>query len=185
MPRSEPEAIKRSEPEAIDRFILKPCEESFSDLFRALAPRLVAWYRVRGCDKALAEDLTQEVMLAVFRQARNLRSADLFRPWLYRIVKNALLQHVRRNGRRIETVELNAAEAGSPGKQADPLLPAQFAEWMAFLDEEEREIMMLRYVDELEYHEIARTLDMPQGTVQWKIFNAKKKLAARFKPRRL
>jgi RNA polymerase sigma-70 factor (ECF subfamily) len=183
--RSEPEAIKRSEPEAIDRFILNPCEESFSDLFRAFAPRLVAWYRVRGCDKALAEDLTQEVMLAVFRQARNLRNAGLFRPWLYRIVKNALLQHVRRSGRRIETVALNAAEAGSATKQADPLLPAQFAEWMAFLDEEEREIMMLRYVDELEYHEIAQTLDMPQGTVQWKIFNAKKKLAARFKPRRL
>jgi RNA polymerase sigma-70 factor, ECF subfamily len=174
--------LQGSDPEAIDRFILNPCEESFSDLFRALAPRLITWYRVRGCDKALAEDLTQEVMLAVFRQARNLRNAERFRPWLYRIVKNALLQHVRRNGRRIETVELNAAETGAAGKEADPLLPAQFAEWMAFLEEEEREIMMLRYIDEMEYHEIARMLNMPQGTVQWKIFNAKKKLAARFNP---
>lgn len=176
--------MRRSEPEAIERFTLNPCEESFGDLFRAMAPRLIAWYRVRGCGKELAEDLTQEVMLAVFRQARHLRNPELFRPWLYRIVKNALLQHVRRNGRRVETVELKAVEAGAAAKQQDPLLPAQFAEWMAFLEEDEREIMMLRYIDELEYHEIAEIVELPQGTVQWKIFNAKKKLAARFRPQR-
>jgi RNA polymerase sigma-70 factor (ECF subfamily) len=175
--------LRQGEPEAIEGFILNPCEESFGALFRAMAPRLIAWYRVRGCGKELAEDLTQEVMLAVFRQASHLRNPELFRPWLYRIVKNALLQHVRRNGRRVETVELKAAETGSPAKQPDPLLPAQFAEWMAFLGEEEREIMMLRYINELEYHEIAEMVNLPQGTVQWKIFNAKKKLAARFKPR--
>jgi len=175
--------LRQGEPEAIERFILNPCEETFSDLFRAMAPRLIAWYRVRGCGKELSEDLTQEVMLAVFRQAAHLRKPELFRPWLYRIVKNALLQHVRRNGRRIETVELKTAETGSPANQPDPLLSAQFAEWMRFLGEEEREIMMLRYIDELEYHEIAELVGLPQGTVQWKIFNAKKKLAARFKPR--
>ena len=54
---------------------------------------------------------------------------------------------------------------------------------MRFLGEDEREIMMLRYIDELEYHEISELVGLPQGTVQWKIFNAKKKLAARFKPR--
>jgi RNA polymerase sigma-70 factor (ECF subfamily) len=175
--------LRQGELEAIERFILNPCEETFGDLFRAMAPRLIAWYRVRGCGKELSEDLTQEVMLAVFRQAGHLRKPELFRPWVYRIVKNALLQHVRRNGRRIETVELKTAEAGSPAKQPDPLLSAQFSEWMAFLAEDEREIMMLRYIDELEYHEIAELVDLPQGTVQWKIFNAKKKLAARFKPR--
>jgi RNA polymerase sigma-70 factor, ECF subfamily len=174
--------LRQGEPEAIERFTLNPCEETFGDLFRAVAPRLIAWYRVRGCGKELAEDLTQEVMLAVFRQAGHLRNPDLFRPWLYRIVKNALLQHVRRKARRVETVELKNAEAGSPAKQPDPLLTAQFAEWMAFLEEGEREIMMLRYIDELEYHEIAELVGLPQGTVQWKIFNAKKKLAARFKP---
>ena len=40
--------------------------------------------------------------------------------------------------------------------------------------------MMLRYIEGLEYHEIAAVLDLPIGTVQWKIHNSKKKLAARF-----
>ena len=56
----------------------------------------------------------------------------------------------------------------------------QFAQWMAALDAEERQIMMLRYVEELEYHDIAEVLGLPLGTVQWKIFNSKKKLARRF-----
>lgn len=174
--------MQTREREAVDRFLSDPCEERFSDLFRAIAPRILTWFRVRGCDRSLAEDLTQEVLLAVFRQARYLRNAELFRPWLYRIIKNALLQHLRRTGRRIETVQIDVAGPGPAAKQPDPLLPAEFAEWMAFLQADEREMLMLRYVDELEYHEIAEALGVPCGTVQWKIFNAKKKLAARFRP---
>lgn len=174
--------MESGEKELVRSFLADPCEERFGEVFRAVAPRILTWFRVRGCDKALAEDLTQEVMLTVFRQARHLRNPDLFRPWLYRIVKNALLQHVRRNGRRIETVRMDSAGASTAADETDPLLPAQFAEWMAFLDAGEREMMMLRYVDELEYHEIAEALGVPRGTVQWKVFNAKKKLAARFRP---
>ena len=65
----------------------------------------------------------------------------------------------------------------------DLVLRSQFAEWMAWLTPEEREIMTLRYVDELQHHEIAEVLDMPVGTVQWKIFHIKRKLAAKFGPR--
>jgi DNA-directed RNA polymerase specialized sigma24 family protein len=40
--------------------------------------------------------------------------------------------------------------------------------------------MTLRFIEELEYHDIAEVLGLPLGTVQWKIFNSKKKLARRF-----
>jgi RNA polymerase sigma-70 factor (ECF subfamily) len=169
----------------VERFLSDPREERFGEFFRAIAPRVFSYFRTRGCDRALAEDLTQEVMLAVYRQAHTLRQKELFRPWLYRIAKNAMLQHVRRTGREIETVQLDVTFGGMASRAPDPLLPAQFAEWMAFLDAEERRIMMLRYIEELEYHEIAQVLDLPLGTVQWKIFNAKKKLAARFKSRKV
>ncbi len=48
---------------------------------------------------------------------------------------------------------------------------------MTFLDSREREIMRLRFIEEWEYHEIAAAQEIPIGTVQWKVFNAKKKLA--------
>jgi RNA polymerase sigma factor (sigma-70 family) len=53
----------------------------------------------------------------------------------------------------------------------------EFMDWMAFLDAREREVMTLRFIEEWEYHEIATAQAIPIGTVQWRVFNAKKKLA--------
>ena len=46
----------------------------------------------------------------------------------------------------------------------------------------ERETMILRFVEEWEYHEIADAQAIPIGTVQWRVFNSKKKLAAHLGP---
>ena len=48
---------------------------------------------------------------------------------------------------------------------------------MSFLESLEREALTLRFVEEWEYHEIAAAKAVPIGTVQWRVFNAKKKLA--------
>jgi DNA-directed RNA polymerase specialized sigma24 family protein len=53
----------------------------------------------------------------------------------------------------------------------------EFRDWMAFLEPRERDFMMLRFVEDWEYHEIAAARGTPIGTVQWRIFNSKKKLA--------
>jgi DNA-directed RNA polymerase specialized sigma24 family protein len=50
-------------------------------------------------------------------------------------------------------------------------------ESLATLDAVSRRILLLRYMDGLEYHEIAEVMKMPLGTVQWKVFDSKKKLA--------
>lgn len=172
--------LRPSEQEAVDRFLCAPNEESFRDLFQAMAPRVVCYFRIRGCDRELAEDLTQEVMLTVYNQSYRLRRKDLFRPWLFKIVKNALLQQFRRSGREVSTVALDPELHEPSSIPIDPLLGSRFNEWMSWLAPDERRIMKLRYVDELEYHEIADVLEMPLGTVQWKIFHSKRKLAARF-----
>jgi DNA-directed RNA polymerase specialized sigma24 family protein len=54
---------------------------------------------------------------------------------------------------------------------------------MAFLDSREREVMKLRFIEQWEYHEIAAAHAIPIGTVQWRVFNAKKKLAPHLKTR--
>lgn len=157
-----------------------PSEESFCQMFQVLMPRMITYFRVRGCDREAAEDLAQEVMFAAYRRSSALRSRELFRPWLYKIARNAFLQWLRRNRREVETVELDAATWQAESRSPDPFRTLQFSQWMAALEADERQIMMLRYVEELEYHDIAEALGLPLGTVQWKIFNAKKKLARRF-----
>lgn len=164
----------------IDRFLAEPSEESYRGLFQVLMPRMIAYFRVRGCGPDVAEDLAQEVMLAAYTRSSGLRSRSLFRPWLYKVARNAFLQWLRRNSREVETVEIEAAIWQAESRSSDPFQKLQFSQWMASLDADERQIMMLRYVEELEYHDIAEVVGIPLGTVQWKIFNAKKKLARRF-----
>jgi len=176
VPRS---AMEPNDPIVV-RFLDDPKPETYAELFRLLVPQVFRYFRVRGCDHALAEDLAQEVMLALYRRREQLKNRDLFRPWLFQIARNTLLQHIRQRSRRPVTEELQEIPA-APG---DPLAKVQFSEWMQHLDAEEREMVRLKYVDGMEFHEIARTLEKPQGTVQWKVFQAVKKLAARFGPAR-
>jgi RNA polymerase sigma-70 factor (ECF subfamily) len=165
---------------AVERFLGAPGEESFGGLFHAVAPAVMNFFHLRGYEHALAEDLTQEVMVAVYLGVGGLRENELFRAWLFGIARNVGLRHLRDNRRRPATVPYSTDAEETCAAEADPLRGPQMAEWMEVLEPEEREIMLLRYMEELEYHEIASLLRISIGTVQWKVFRARKKLAARF-----
>ena len=167
---------------ASEAFLDAPNEESFASLFKILTPQLVAFFRARGCEE-VAEDFAQEVMLTVYRKASQVRERTLFRAWVFTIARNALSRHWGQRSREVETVDLaevpkrfvasNNPSAGTPA--------FEFHRWMAFLDSQERETLTLRFIDEYEYHEIAAAQTIPIGTAQWRVFNAKKKLAPHLK----
>lgn len=171
---------------ATDQFLNEPNEVSFAALFKVFAPQLMAFFRARSHEPALAEDLTQEVMFTVYRKASQIRDRTLFRAWLFKVAQNALRRHYGRRTREVETVDLadvasrlEAANQSAPGTVA-----FEFRDWMGFLDAGEREVMILRFVEQWEYHEIAAARATPIGTIQWRIFNSKKKLAEHLMPRR-
>ena len=168
-----------------ERFLESPNEESFGDLFKIFTPQLIAFFRARGCELTLSEDLAQEVMLTVYRKAEQIRDRTLFRAWLFKIARNSLCRHYGKQSREVETVDLgNVADRLVAGSHKPVATPAfEFLHWMAFLDSREREAMTLRYVEQWEYHEIAAAKAIPIGTVQWRVFNAKRKLAPYLKTR--
>ena len=135
--------------------------------------------RARRCEQGLAEDIAQEVMLTVYRKATQVRDRSLFRAWLFKIARNALCQHYGKQSREVETVDLaevsHCSIAFSHKATGTPAF--EFLKWMEFLDSRESEVMKLRFVEQWEYHEIAAAHSIPIGTVQWRVFNAKKKLA--------
>jgi RNA polymerase sigma-70 factor, ECF subfamily len=163
-----------------ERFLAAPDEHTFADLFNTFTPQLVAFYRARKCELALAEDLAQEVMLIVYRKAAQIRDRALFHAWLFKIARNALCRHYDKRTREVETVDLaDIADRSLAASQKPAGTGAfEFYRWLAFLDSREREVMTLRFVEEWEYHEIAAAYAIPIGTVQWRVFNAKKKLAS-------
>jgi len=164
---------------ATERFLTTLSDESFADLFHAFTPALIAFYRARGCPLFLAEDLSQEVMLTVHRRVEQIRDHALFSRWFYKIARNTLYRHYDKLSREVETVAMVDQTENLPaGRQTYGGEPAfEFNRWIALLNSREREIMTLRFVEEWEYHEIATAQAIPIGTVQWRIFNAKKKLA--------
>jgi RNA polymerase sigma-70 factor (ECF subfamily) len=160
------------------RFLETPNEESFAGLFKTFSPQLVAFFRARGC-KRMAEDLAQEVMLTVYRKARQIRDRMLFRAWMFKIARNILYRHYGKQSREVETVDMaDVPERLIAGNNKAIGTPAfEFLHWMEFLDSREREALTLRFVEQWEYHEIAAAHATPIGTVQWRVFSAKRKLA--------
>jgi RNA polymerase sigma-70 factor (ECF subfamily) len=171
--------------DVVERFLDQADEDSFNPLFRIFSPQLVSFFRRRGHETAAAEDLAQEVMLTVYRKAGQLRDHKLFRAWLFRVARNAASRYFVQRTRQVPTVDLTEMTESLPAPSYNPFGPAsEFRDWMKFLDAQERETMTLRFVEEWEYHEIAAAKAIPIGTVQWRVFNSKKKLAAHLSPLR-
>ena len=168
----------RREAAAAEAFLESPNDESFTELFLTFTPQLVSFFRSHGCRPESSEDLSQEVMLTVYRKAGQLRDRTRFRAWLFTIGRHALYRHHGMQSHEAATVDLESVidARTKPGPPA-----FEFHHWMTFLESREREALTLRFVEEWEYHEIAAAKAIPIGTVQWRVFNAQKKLATRLK----
>jgi RNA polymerase sigma-70 factor (ECF subfamily) len=162
----------------VQRFLLSPDEATFTDLFRIFSPKLVAFFMARG-SAPIAEDLTQEVMLTIHRKAGQVRDHRLFLAWVFTIARNTLSRYYARQTRKVETVDLSELPEGltSVSPEYGGALAFEFNHWMDFLDHRDKEVLTLRFVEEWEYHEIAAAQKIPIGTVQSRLFNAKRKLA--------
>jgi RNA polymerase sigma-70 factor (ECF subfamily) len=117
-------------------------------------------------DRAAAEDVAQEVFLRAFRAADEMKEPARMRTWLYSVARNGAVDWVRR--RRHERpggVPDRAAEAPPPAEERAGRVLAV----LDSLQEDHREIMLLRYVKGLSYAEIARTVGSTVGAVGEKL----------------
>jgi RNA polymerase sigma-70 factor (ECF subfamily) len=170
-------AAARLEQELVGLFFAAPSDATFTPVFQRFAPRMLRYFELRGCPKAVAEDLTQEVMLAAFRQTATIRDPARFRAWLYGVARHKHLMHLRRECHNPDIVEFDELSESLLAASWDPLSRSVLYQSLATLDAVSRRILLLRYLDGLEYHEIAEVMKIPLGTVQWKVFDSKKKLA--------
>lgn len=172
--------LKLKEQEAVAAFLANSSEECFRALFEALYPKLVRYFVVRGLEVPVAEELAQDVLMTTYQHVDSLRQKECFFGWLFKVAGNRHLQFLRQRKRKIETVGLtpNAVRGFKRSEASAIERQSEFRHWMDLLEPVERQIMMLRYSEELGYQEIATALGIPLGTVKWKIFSAKERLSA-------
>lgn len=164
--------------QAIELFLRTRTEESFCALYAILFPQVRRYFMMRGLDAMTAEDLAQNVMLIVYRRVDDLREEALFYGWVFKIASNELLQYGRQHRHHLVEREPLGAEANAQiTTEMDANRDARFDEWMARLEAEERKLILLRFIEELSYEELAATFSIPIGTVKWRLFNVKKKLS--------
>ncbi len=151
------------------------------------APLLAHLARLTG-DAHLAEDLAQETFVRLVRESHTYRYPRPFRPWLYTIARNLARNHWQSAYRHHETVGAGAgaATADQPSRDPDP------AEWLERLERhagmqaalaglsfEQREVLSLRYGQELSVEEAAAVSGVPAGTVKSRTFTALRQLRDR------
>lgn len=166
--------------QAIENFLLTGTEESFCALFEVVYPRLRRYFLLRGLEISEAEDLAQNVMVIVYQRGKEVREKEFFQGWLFKVAKNEMTRYWRQQQtrHRIAPMEpLNDELAERLMTEMKLASHSDFVDWLSYLEPAEREIIILRFVEELSYEELAVAFGIPVGTVKWRLFNAKKKLA--------
>ncbi len=128
-------------------------------------------------DAALAEDLAQEVFVRAYRSLARFETGRRFGPWLMAITANRVRDHAKGRARRNEVefeVEALGASDASPLEQASAREQlVRLEAGISALPDETREILRLRFIDGLDYEEVAETLALPLGTIKSRISRAR------------
>ena len=118
-------------------------------------------------DQALAEELAQEVFLELHRSLASLESAEHVMNWLRRVTVHRCIDQARRDRNRPRLALDDIAEpAVAAAQDGDYFLSDRLRKLTASLPEKARCVLVLRYQEDMEPTEIARTLDMPVNTVK-------------------
>ena len=131
-------------------------------------------------DRETVQDVVQEALIQIWVDLPSYRPFGSFRAWILKILLNKARRHYRR--KRVETVELGEA-SGLPANDQSPEEAAEredeaqhMREALEKLSTNHREVVVLRYYGELTVPEIARTLDLREGTVKSRLNRALERL---------
>jgi len=117
-------------------------------------------------DRAAAEEVAQEVFLALHRHRAEIESPAHAAFWLRKVAAQRSIDESRRRKRRPQIALEAVAEPVAAERSGDPMLGNLLRRLIATLPEAPRMVMVMRYQEDLEPAEIAELLDMPVGTVK-------------------
>jgi RNA polymerase sigma-70 factor (ECF subfamily) len=181
LPVYTPQALSLAQPDlGVLRKAQRGDERAFSLILRAYETPVFNYVlRLVGGDRALAEDLTQEVFLRVFQGLPKFSLRSKFTTWLFQVTKNRVLDELRASERRPRA--LVALDDIAPLEVLDQ--PVERLEeidalWRAVenLSTDLKMALLLRDVVGLSYTEIADALEVTLATVKWRIYKAREEV---------
>lgn len=162
-----------------------PGPETIEQLFTALESPLLSYACRLAGELGVAEDLVQEAFMKLHEQFDEVREP---RRWLYRTVHNAALNYRRQAGKVVSLQAVASPEAPAGNEVADTqsLPDEEIARWegiglvrlsLETLDERSREIVRMKFEENLSYKEISVRMGLKVGHVGYLLHHALKGLA--------
>ena len=164
-----------------ERLLVLRCQTgdpiAFEELVLLYQPRLRYFLRVLLRSDSDVDDRLQEIWLDVYRGIARLTEPAAFASWLYRIARNRAFRVLRKQREpplSLEGIDLPDKGAVEPSWSAEDAQGLHAA--LDSLAAEHREVLLLRFIEEMSYEDIARVTNCPVGTVRSRIHYAKRAL---------
>lgn len=142
-----------------------------------------------------AMDISQEAFVKVHRYLDKFQGSASFYTWLYRIVVNLCIDHLRRAGRAYSVEYDDAIDRSKGVLAASDIVPSRqgtdprqalgdkeilehISAGLAHLSPNHRAVIMMRELEGLSYKEMAKIMECSKGTIMSRLFHARKRLQA-------
>lgn len=125
-----------------------------------------------------ADDVCQEIMLKVLRGLKTFEGKAKFKTWLYSITYNECITQYRKEKRRRRLFDALSLEGDEEtGEPEEPVVESQGLDhWLIHVNQIDREVLILRFVAELEFQEISDILNMGLSATKMRYKRALEKL---------
>jgi RNA polymerase sigma-70 factor (ECF subfamily) len=163
---------------------------TIEQVFEALESPLLAYARRLAGNPCVAEDVVQEAFMRLHMQFTEVRQPQ---PWLYRTVHNLVVNHQRETNRvgtfgdeAKDRENTTAAATGDETADSQPIPDEQIARWegiglvrlvLETLDDRSKEIVRMRFDDDLSYLEIGERMGLKVGHVGYLLHHALRAMA--------
>jgi RNA polymerase sigma-70 factor (ECF subfamily) len=144
--------------------------KSFAKLYDRYVQPIYKYLYSRTSNQKLAEDLTSETFLSALEALKKYRNTGSFSAWLFSIARNKLMDHFRNNGKQSVTLDAADIFAGNSLTPPEEIIKKETSKNVSSilntLDDEEIELLRLRFSTELRFAEIAVQLDKSEDAVK-------------------
>jgi RNA polymerase sigma-70 factor (ECF subfamily) len=139
---------------------------------RGIIHKISLMYTSTATDK---EDLYQEICLQLWRSVGNYRGESKFTTWLYRVAINTAINSIRKNKRKINTIELDPDRHYQVKDKDRELQTSLLMKAISRLNRIDRAIILL-WLEEKKYEEISEIMGLTRSTVSVRLVRIRKKL---------
>ena len=150
----------------------KGSTKAFEELFFRYRNRIYAFFRRRLNQTGRAEELAQETFVIIIRDAVSYEARAKFQTYVFGIALKQLWSERRKASRDARL----AAEPHEESSGSDPADALWVRDALSRMDEDHREVLMLREYEDLSYDDIAEVLSIPVNTVRSRLFRARSEL---------